>query len=220
MALFPEGNRLDDGNNFVLTTTVLILNSIHKDFRAMICRPLCFFMQLSKTSHEFASVSTVSGFHLTTYSWQHFLFPFDIFNTRVHPLVQNYAFKLNLILNSPKAKRSLLFKPVQICRISLSEKNKKIKKIDSHLFIFFPTLTKPKKNILSTTVSTASSSAGLQCCKTREILTLLSHQHHWYHCPRYHATSSLYYWKLLEEGHGTISPTRNDPPRAVKSPSS
>lgn len=68
MALFPEGNRLHDGNNFVLTTTVLILNSIHKDFRAMICRPLCFFMQLSKTSHEFASVSTVSGLPLTIYS--------------------------------------------------------------------------------------------------------------------------------------------------------
>lgn len=152
MALFPEGNRLHDGNNFVLITIVLILNSIHKDFRPVICRSLCFFTQLSKTRHEFASIPTVSGLHLAIYSWRHFLFLFDVFNTRVHPLTPNYAFKLNLILNSLKAKRSVLFKPAQICRISLSAKKKKWSQNYSHLFIFFP-LSPNQKNIFSTTVS-------------------------------------------------------------------
>lgn len=75
-AVFLEGNSLDAGNNFVWTITVLVPGSVHRYFKPMICRSLCFFLRLSKTSHKFASISTVSGLHLTIYSPLDFLFSF------------------------------------------------------------------------------------------------------------------------------------------------
>jgi len=90
MAVFLEGNSLHVENNLVWIITVLIPASVHRDFQPMICGSLCFFLQLTITSHKSASVSTVSGLHLTIYSPLHFLFFFWRFQYKISV----YHFKL------------------------------------------------------------------------------------------------------------------------------
>lgn len=75
LAVFLEDSSLHAENNGVWTIIVLIPGPVHRDFKPMICRSLCFSLQL-KTSHKFISISTVSGFHLTIYSPLHFIFSF------------------------------------------------------------------------------------------------------------------------------------------------
>lgn len=144
MAVLLEGNSIHAKNNFVWTITGLIPGLVHRDFKPMICRSLCFFLQLSNTSHKFASISTVSGLHFTIYSPLHFLFFFWHFQYKClashFKLLFQTKFNFKIVW---KQKTVFYSSQCSFVRSLFQQKNLKPKLL---LFLqFFPILTNAKE---------------------------------------------------------------------------